>query len=283
MLYWKRAASLVLGGQKYDFDDFNFSFKAIQEDRPTIGQCEVSIYNLAENTRNAIKKGDPCILNAGYEDNIGSVFVGQIMEIKNEKKDLDWVTKISAIDAMSEWMGAWINKTYRGPISASDVLTDVLGVFGLEVHTKELVKDVVYPRQKLCQGKIKDVIREIAVVDCKSRFIVKNGQIVINDPRDGVNQGYLLSAETGMLYAKTKEALQSVDNDNRPDIQSQEEKEETAPETEITSLLNHNIGCADTIQVESEAMNGEFTVVTVTHEGETKGNKWQSTYKVRAV
>lgn len=281
MRLWKRAANLTLSGQKYDLEDFNFSFKVVHEDRPKGGQCDIKIYNLSENTRNAMQKGDPCILNAGYQDDVGVLFAGQILEFNHKKEALDWVTSVTAIDAMSEWMGIHINKTYRGPISAADVLTDVLGVFGLEVQTKELVKNIVYPRQKLCQGKVKDVIREIAVNDCKSRFIVRNGQVIINDPRDGINTGYILSAETGLLSAKSKKATQSVDNEDRPDKQSQEEKENEAPSHEVLHLLRYDIGCADYVSVESKELNGEYLVISLVHEGETKGNKWQSTFAVR--
>ena len=281
MKFWKRAANIALGGQKYDLEDFNFSFKATQEDRPTIGQNDIKIYNLAESTRNALKKSDPCVLNAGYEEDYGTVFAGQIAEIEHKRQGVDWITTIKAVDAMSQWMGSHINKTYKGPISAEDVLSDVLGIFGLEVQKKELARNITYPRQKLCQGKVKDVLRQIVVGDCKSRFIVRNGQVVINNPRDGIQTGYKLSLETGLLSVQAEKATQSVDTENRPEKQSQQEKEATAPAYKAVCLLNYNIGCADIVQVDSPTLQGEFAVMSVVHEGETKGNKWTSTFTLR--
>ena len=78
MRFWKRRASLQVGTSRYQLDDLKFSFEVTSEDDAGIPICKLEIYNLAPSTRAAISKGTPIIVNAGYQDDIGSVFVGSV-------------------------------------------------------------------------------------------------------------------------------------------------------------------------------------------------------------
>lgn len=73
MRFWKRRASLQVGTSRYQLDDLKFSFEVTSEDDAGIPICKLEIYNLAPSTRAAISKGTPIIVNAGYQDDIGSV------------------------------------------------------------------------------------------------------------------------------------------------------------------------------------------------------------------
>lgn len=199
MDFWLRSATLQIGGNRYSMDDLAFDFEVPFEDSDELTTATVNAYNLSANTRNSIKKGDPVIINAGYEGDLGVIFVGQVSGLSHKHSSTEWTTKITATEALDQWLTAQVNKTYTKSIKAKAMVQDLLNIFGIEVGTFELAIDKEYPRGRVCKGKLKDVLKEIVVSDCKSRFLIRCGKIIINNPTDGVNKGYLLSPETGLL------------------------------------------------------------------------------------
>lgn len=112
MEFWTRSATVQVGDKTYSMSDFDFDFDVQFEDSKEPTTAVVTIYNLAETTRNSMKKGDPVILNAGYEGDIGVIFVGQIAGIKHSHSSTEWATKITASEALEEWLTAQVNKCY---------------------------------------------------------------------------------------------------------------------------------------------------------------------------
>lgn len=182
MRFWKRRASLQVGTSRYQLDDLKFSFEVTSEDDAGIPICKLEIYNLAPSTRAVISKGTPIIVNAGYQDDIGSVFVGSVASFSHDIGKLDAVTKITAADSLQQWLGSNVNKSYKGPITAKNVVADLLALFGIEVGLCMLAEDPIYKRGKVCTGRLKDVLTKIVCTDCKSRLLLRTGQIVIAPP-----------------------------------------------------------------------------------------------------
>ena len=173
MNFWKRAASLQLGPKRYDLSSLFFTFDVPFQDSEELGTATVVAYNLSQSTRASIKKGMVVILNAGYEGDVGTIFVGKVSRASSKKQATDWITTIEAVEALDEWLSKEVNKTYVAGIKASAVLNDLLTMFGLEVGQMELVEDKVYPRGKVCKGKVKDAISEIVTLDCKPQMFSK--------------------------------------------------------------------------------------------------------------
>ena len=211
MDFWLRSATLQIGGNRYSMDDLAFDFEVPFEDSDELTTATVNAYNLSANTRNSIKKGDPVIINAGYEGDLGVIFVGQVSGLSHKHRSTEWTTKITATEALDQWLTAQVNKTYTKSIKAKAMVQDLLNIFGIEVGTFELAIDKEYPRGRVCKGKLKDVLKEIVVSDCKSRFLIRCGKIIINNPTDGVNKGYLLSPETGLLRTDEEKVVIEVE------------------------------------------------------------------------
>lgn len=279
MEFWTRSATVQVGDKTYSMSDFDFDFDVQFEDSEEPTTAVVTIYNLAETTRNSMKKGDPVILNAGYEGDIGVIFVGQIAGIKHSHSSTEWATKITASEALEEWLTAQVNKTYTQETTASAMVQDLLNIFGIEVGTFELVEDKTYTRGRVCKGKLKDVITEIVVSDCKSRFLIRDGRIIINDPAAGVNSGYTLSAETGLLRADDDEAKTEIETDLTTQ-KTPSEKDEDAQNKTRQCLLNYHIGAADEITIQSKSLNGKYLVVRGNHKGSKSGD-WITEIEVK--
>ena len=75
MSFWIREATLQIGSKRYGMDDLYFEFDVPFEDSDTLQTATFKAYNLSEATRKSIKRGNVIILNAGYEGDVGAIFV----------------------------------------------------------------------------------------------------------------------------------------------------------------------------------------------------------------
>jgi hypothetical protein len=280
MAFWIRDATLQIGAKRYTLEGLNFSFEIPFEDSDELPTATITAMNLAASTRDNIKKGDPIIINAGYEGDVGCLFVGKVAALSHKKHATDWTTKIIATVALDEWLSAQVSKTYKQSITAKAMLTDLLNIFGLEVGAFELTEDKVYQRGRVCRGKLKDVLQEIIVSDCKSRLLIRpTGQIIINKPENGVNMGYLLTPQTGLLRATDESEVIPIETDLNSQTPSSEKEENLKTRA---SLLNYHIGPADIIKIQSQDLNGRFMVVRGRHIGSRNGD-WKTEMEVRPI
>lgn len=280
MANWIRDATLQIGGRKYTLDNLNFTFEIPFEDSDELTTATITATNLSPDTRNSIQKGHAIIINAGYEGDIGCLFVGKVASLSHKKDTTDWTTKIMATVALDEWLSAQVNKTYKQGITAKAMLTDLFNIFGLEVGAFELAENKSYPRGRVCRGKLKDVLKEIIVSDCKSRMLIRpTGQLIVSKPDSGVNKGYLLSPGTGLLLASDENEVIPIETDLTTKTSSSEKEEKLKTRA---SLLNYHIGPADLIKIQSQSLNGRFMVVRGRHIGSRSGD-WKTEMEVRPV
>lgn len=279
MSFWMREASLQIGTKRYGMDDLYFEFEVPFEDSTTLQTATFKAYNLSEATRKGIRRGDAVILNAGYEGDVGAIFVGQVSTCSHQHQNTEWVTSITATAAMDEWLGRKVSKTYAAGSTAKEILPDLLNIFGLEVGKLELAVNKVYDRGRVCNGKAKDIIKQIAVDECKSRFLIRAGSVIINDPAKGVSNGILLTPQSGLLLSgkEIEETVIAVGNDSQ---KSSSTKSEEGNYITRECLLNYHIGPAEQLSIQSPSLNGRFIVVKGKHTGSPKGS-WKTTLEMK--
>lgn len=180
MAFWIRSATLIIGSNKYTLENMDFSFEIPFEDTDEPPVATIKVTNLSANTRAGIKRNDPVILNAGYEGDVGCLLVGKVVGLTHKQSDVDWTSTLTVQPCADEIFDSRINKTYVQNTTASAIVRDLLNIFGVEVAQCELSVDTVYPRGRVCRGKMKQVLTEIVVKECKSRFIIRTtGQVYI--------------------------------------------------------------------------------------------------------
>lgn len=279
MTFWKRAATLQIGAKVYDLAKLYFTFDIPFVDSEELNTATITAYNLSKSTRSEIKKGMAVIVNAGYEGDIGCIFVGKVSRAASKQQGTEWVTTITAATALDEWLTSEVNKTYAAGSKASAILSDLLNIFGVEIGTFELVEDKEYPRGKVCKGKVKNVVREIVTLDCKSRFLIRNNTVIINDPTKGLNLGYVLSADTGLLKA-TEEMEDTEPVTNQTTIDNGGEAEEQTYTRRC--LLNYHMAAADVVTIKERVLNGSFLIKSGRHVGNPTGD-WVTEIEVKPV
>ena len=277
MAFWIRAATLVIGHNKYSLENMDFSFEIPFEDTDEPPVATIKVTNLAASTRAGIKRNDPVILNAGYEGDVGCLLVGKVVGLTHKQSNVDWVSTFTVQPCADEILGSRINKTYAKNTKASVIIRDLLNIFGVEVAKCELSKDKVYPRGRVCRGKMKQVLTEIIVNECKSRFIIRaTGQIYITAENGAINNGVVLTSATGLLRSdeekvtiplETKENSQKKGKDREDDWISR------------SCILNYRIATAEQVKIQSKDLNGKFVVKEGKHSGSRTG-KWETSMKL---
>lgn len=278
--FWVRSASIQIGNQCYSMDSgLYFSFEIPFKDSEELQNISFTVYNLSQGTRNNIKKGDQVILNAGYEGDVGCLFIGAVNAANSEKKNTEWVTEISATMALKEWLETDINKTYMPGMDAESIGKDLLNIFGVEIGRVELTENMVYPRGKVCRGKVKDILKKIFVEECGCTMLIRNYQILIRNPNTPVSTGILLSPESGLLEDSGESDAMNIAT-AEDDKKSQEDKEEAGKTVHLKCLLNHRIGAGDMVVVQSQKRNGAYQVVSGVHKGSPDGD-WFTELEVK--
>ena len=277
MAFWIRAATLVIGHNKYSLENMDFSFEIPFEDTDEPPVATIKVTNLAASTRAGIKRNDPVILNAGYEGDVGCLLVGKVVGLTHKQSNVDWVSTFTVQPCADEILGSRINKTYAKNTKASVIIRDLLNIFGVEVAKCELSKDKVYPRGRVCRGKMKQVLPVFMVNDCKRRFIIRaTGQVYITAANGAINNGVVLTSATGLLRSdeekvtiplETKENSQKKGKDREDDWISR------------SCILNYRIATAEQVKIQSKDLNGKFVVKEGKHSGSRTG-KWETSMKL---
>ena len=271
MSFWIRDATLVLGSNKYTLDGLNFSFEVPFEDSDEPPVATVKVMNLSENTRNGIKKNDPVILNAGYRGDVGCILVGKVAGLKHKQANVDWTTTITVQPCADEVLNKLINKTYTENISAMAIVKDLLNIFGVEVGKCELSINKTYPRGRVCRGNLKQVLTEIVVSECKSRFIIRTtGQVYITKADDGINNGLTLSPTSGLL--RSDEEKVAIPIETKSNSQKTGESRDDDDHVSRSCLLNYGVATAEVVKIQSADLSGRFLVSKGKHTGGRTGD-----------
>ena len=203
-----------------------------------------------------------------------------VAEFAHSNADLYVITKITAADSMEAWLGTSVNKTYKAGMYAADIIDDLLNIFGVEVAMVKLAVNKHYPGCRVCRGKLKDVLTEIVCGDCKSRLVIRTGQIIINPPGEGINSGYLLTPQTGLLKEASSSEGQTINTKTAATTKTRSEQAEDEGTISRSCLLNYHIGVADKIVIQDSRTNGTYMVVSGVHEGSASGS-WKTTLEVK--
>lgn len=246
---FNRKAELIVGRKVFSLDNFDIDF-TVDFDSDTEPKVQtVSLFNLSKDSTNAIQKGSNVILNAGYENNTGSIVVGNIAYFETKKGITDTQFIMYVVSNLDRWARLTISKTYRAGSRVSFIIRDILSQFGLEVGEFSLLNDFSYKNPRTVNGMLKNVLTEL-VRETGSRLYIMDNILYITKPYNGIVTGFLLSPETGLIGSP-----------ERIEVEEQEGYK-------VEMLLNHRINVNSVIQINSSVASGNFIVVKGTHNGD---------------
>jgi len=244
-----RSGEIIIGSLKFDYNEYDYEFiiEFDNDSEPNTG--EVRIYNLSQDTISKITKDTAIIVNAGYQNDTGTIFAGNIDEVIIERNDIDEIVKLNVGDATDRWLNTKVNKSYKAGIKASQILNDITSLFGLEIGQISLTNDIVYKGGKVVSGSLSQTIKSI-VNDCDSKFTIVNGTIIISTKGYGRTTAVVLNSDTGLVESPTR--LEQKTND---------------AEYKVRALLQNKVTTDSIIKVESSTLNGLCRVIRGKHIG----------------
>jgi len=258
---WKRKIQVIFDTRAITLDDFDIAFMYSFNVDEEPNEIEVEIKNLSRTTINSyIGKDKQLIVNAGYEGDVGNIAKGYIIDTDTGWNNVDKDTHILGFDASEDYLNKKVMKTYKAGTMALSIVRDICSMSGLAIGEVVLKKNVQYTRGLSVTGRIRDILKEIIVNDCETNLQIKNGTIIIRDIGQGVESGFILSSNTGLIGSP--EPITDVD-DTIPI--------EKRPDYSVRCLLNYKIGPMSKIKIKSKVLEANAIVISGKHLGSKDG------------
>ncbi len=132
----------------------------------------------------------------------------------------------------------------------------------------------------MCRGVLKQVLTEIVVSECKSRFIIRTtGQIYITRSDDGINNGLTLTPANGLLNADEEKIAIPLETASNSQTTGNGRDEDYISRS---CLLQYGIAAAEIVKIQSKDLNGKFLVVKGTHTGSRSGD-WKTSMELKPI
>jgi hypothetical protein len=238
-------------------DGLTINFDVPFDDDKEPNVATIQIFNLSDQTIHGIKKGAPVILNAGYQNDAGSIFLGFVEKPTTQWQGVDKVTEIKAVDGSESWLRTTIKRTYKAGISGKAIISDLLGMTGLEIGSFNLPTDRLYRGGKTINTTLSKAIAEVAK-DCGAKTHVTRGKIFIRPKNEGQTIGFVIDREHGLIASPTPIEKEAGEGKNK----------KTVSGWKVVSLLNHRISTDAIVEIKSKTANGTFRVEKGRHYGD---------------
>jgi len=225
-------------------------------------KAEITITNLKESNRTKIQEKDvPTILLAGYVGATHQIFAGNIEFGQNRLLGRDWISKLQTKDGGKAFRTARINRSFKKPAKATDILRVVGESLGIDLGNL---------LEKVSSGSIRETLSEWGngmVLSGKSEqqfdkiarsmgftWSIQDGALLLLGPNETIGpKAVVLSSGTGMIGAPEPGEKGFV---------------------KVKSLIQPDIIPGRQIQVISKTVNGFFRIEKATYTGDTWGSDW---------
>lgn len=203
---WIRKVTLIVAnaqGKGLDLSQLRVHFKVNQSDFETPNNAEITVFNLASDTAQTIRKEFTSVtLQAGYQDgSYGIIFQGTIKQSKvGRQSQTDTYLTIYAADSDEIYNFGMVNQSIAAGTSPKDQIGQIAKAMGASVGPLQFSTGLQSNiRGKVLYGMGRTQIRNLARTGL-AQWSIQNGQVIM------ISQtGYLpgtavvLSSKTGMI------------------------------------------------------------------------------------
>lgn len=276
-------SAAVFENSAIDLSALRFRFAVRRGDNQTPNTADIRIYNVAENTAQAIEKEfTRVVLQCGYEGNFGIIFDGQIKQVRRGRESTtDTFVDITAADGDSAYNFAITAVTLAAGSTPEDHLSELLKDMAVYGIGKGYVPDLPgnpLPRGKVMFGMTRDELRKVAE-NASTNWSIQDGKFTMV-PLTGYIPGEapVITAQTGLIGLP----------------------EQTQNGIKLKTLLNPNLKIGQAIKLDNSSIqrfrynpsliqeannlkaegsnkinnDGEYYVMIADHVGDTRGQEW---------
>lgn len=249
-------------------NNLTVQFKVTRSRIKDPNKATVSVFNLNRENRAALEgKNNPTVIEAGYVLNVSQIFAGVLQFGSSKQEGTDWITTFQSADGGTKWKTARINASFKGPVSAGDVLLEAGRAMGLNLGNLSQKAQEGSLRQELQEwvhGKVLSgrasrafdrVIKSLGY-----GWSIQDGQIQILGPKEVIDQQAIV--------------LRSADGQSTGLVGSPEPGEKGF--VKARALLQPDLTPGRKVQIQSEQVEGFYRIERVTFTGDTSGGSWYS-------
>ena len=263
------------GGSGLDLSNMRIMFHVKKTDAQTPNTADIRIYNLAPNTAQQIRDEFQAVtLQAGYEDNRGLIFTGNIKQVRMGRENgTDTYVDIAAGDGDEAYNNSVLNTTLSaGATQADQINTAAKTLKGVERGHIADTGGAGLPRGKSLYGMTRDYMRQSTAASGTS-WSIQDGRLqVVSMTSVLPNQAVLLTGQTGLIGSP----------------------EQTNDGIRARCLLNPMLAVGGRVKIDSTdisetrisddteqkpatiSRDGVYRLLAVEHQGDTRGNDWYS-------
>lgn len=207
-------ASFTVGGKALDPSSLRMRFATQQRDTSTPHVLNLFITNPSRTTIEAIREEYKKVeISAGYDQDIGTIFSGEIIQVRSGRENVvDTYVHILATGSERPRNFAVVNKalaaghTFRDRV---DVAAKALQEYGVSVGHIDDLGNKKFPRNFICFGMAKDLLREVCEATGAS-WHIHNGKLNVLKNQNTLPDGaVVLNSDTGMV-GLPEQTLQGV-------------------------------------------------------------------------
>lgn len=263
--------SLLDTPQSLVIEELQITFDIDKAASSTLDSCKIVLMNISNESREFLASyRDESIyvdLQAGYEDDMKTLFRGMVRNVSEEREGHISRTTVALQDGYTNVREAYSSFTVFPSSSAFVVFEKLLQDIGLPAGRYVRPTRLLPPEPYICHGKTKDCFKKLAddidyifsIQDAAVDFLPKDSQATVKNV-------YIVSPETGLigspkLLSNSSGKLQAA-------------KREPSSGISFKALLNGGLKTNDIIRVESREFSGFYRIQKVKHTGDFRGDTW---------
>lgn len=231
--------------------------------------AQITVYNLARQTRSGFYAGEQVRLVAGYSDAAGLVFSGTLTGLTPNRDGADYAVTLSCRDGDAAYRAACRSSYAKGaPLSL--VVGDLVSAMGLSMGAgaKQLLAGKSTRGALATVGTGSDCLAKV-LAPFGLGYILLDGNVVIL-ATDGTtaDDAILLAPDTGLV------------GNPEPITDKPLAPGRKAKRIRVTSLLQPGMVPGRRLQLQSVEYSGIYRIDAVQHKGDTHGEDWYSIAEV---
>jgi hypothetical protein len=239
---------------------------------------ELAIYNLAERTRRKLDglKGTSLrgiAMSAGYGEDIGVIFAGELHTVTSAIEGTEWVTKI--VGKTGKTAGSVVvNESLPPGASKGDRALKLLEVLQRENPGTNFDKAKARIKAGDAKGVLDTIVNGVTMAGkALEQFRVLSKDLGLEA---WIDDGEALALAPGEVRGDRRVVLRADTGLIGPPTRIEDPKSPDMLIVRMTSLLQWRLALAGAVELESGGLNGFFRVRALRHTGDTHEGDWQT-------
>ena len=262
---WERDLAVTVlppGGAGVRITGLRVSFTVEKTTSAAPNSLEVRITNPSDDTSATLLKRDyTLMLEAGYKDSVELLYVGDILEARDEWAAPDRTVTLSCGDGAKAIRKSTIFASFRGGTTAKQIFARLADAMGVPLGPIGGIDNTQYVNGFSAAGSTRTAL-DTLTRRLGASWSIQDGELIVraaNEPEKGT--------------------LIQLD----PDCGLVGSPERTDTGVRFKSLLQPRIRPGRKVRLKSRSLSGDYLVTKVTHTGDTHGDDWCSDVEARGI